>query len=360
VTLPDRVDSLLIVKLSSIGDVIQSLPVAAALRRRFPSAYIAWAVKPPAADAVTGNPNLSEALVLGGREQDRSDTRALPPLSAPRRLAQALHPHRFDVAVDMQGLLKSALVAYLSGAPVRIGFRNHQEGAFLLNRMAVVPDRRDVHAVDAYLGFADALDAPVYPLDFTIATSEADRAAVDRLLDGRTNIVALVPGARWLSKRWRADRFGAVADALAADGITSVVVGAPSDAPLAAEIAAAAESPIVDLTGKTTLKQLADLFRRCRAVISNDTGPMYLAAAVGAPTAAIFGPTDSTRLGPYGEGHAKIAPELPCRPCRRRSCQPLKCMDAVSVEQVVDAVLRIIRPSVPGGGPCRPANANQA
>jgi heptosyltransferase-1 len=151
-----------------------------------------------------------------------------------------------------------------------------------------------------------------------------------------------------------------VADALAADGITSVVVGAPSDAPLAAEIAAAAESPIVDLTGKTTLKQLADLFRRCRAVISNDTGPMYLASAVGAPTAAIFGPTDSTRLGPYGDGNVKITPQLPCRPCRRRSCQPLKCMDAVSVEQVVDAVLRIIRPSVPGGGPCRPANANQA
>lgn len=360
-TLPERVNSLLIVKLSSIGDVIQSLPVAAALRRRFPSAHVAWAVKPGAADAVIGNPNLSETLVLGGCHADGATVRSIPPLTAPIALARAMRSHGFDVAVDMQGLLKSALVAYLSGAPVRVGFANRQEGAFLLNNWAVVPDRRDVHAVESYLGFADAFNAPAYPLDFTIAASEADREAVDRLLAGMSDVAALVPGARWLSKRWPPGRFGAVADALAAEyGVTSIIVGARSDAPLAAEIAASASTPVADLTGKTTLKQLAELFRRCRAVVSNETGPMYIASAVGAPTVAIFGPTNSSRLGPYGEGHAKVASGLSCRPCRRRSCQPLKCMEAVSIEQVLAAAREIIRPIGPGGGACQPASANPA
>jgi heptosyltransferase-1 len=361
VRIPEEVQSLLVVKLSSIGDVVQSLPVAAALRRRFPRAYIAWAVKPAAADVVIGNPHLNGTFVLGGGDRSCAAASVLPPLSAPIRLARALRQHRFELAIDMQGLLKSALIARLSGAPARIGFRNHQEGAFLLNNLAIVPDRRDIHAVDAYLGFAEAVGAPTHPLDFTIATAESDRQAVDGLLGDQRDLVALIPGARWLSKRWAPTRFAAVADAVADEsGCMSAVVGARGDAALAAEIAASAHVPILDLTGKTTLKQLAEFFRRCRAVVSNETGPMYIASAVGAPTVAIFGPTDANRLGPYGEGHAKVTANIGCRPCRLRSCQPLRCMDAVSVDQVLAAVRQVVRQSPVGGGVCQRASTSPA
>jgi lipopolysaccharide heptosyltransferase I len=342
-----RVESVLITKLSSIGDVVQSLPVLAALRRRFPKAYIGWAVKPAAAAVLTGSPHLSETLIVGGGKGDAPGVCSVPPLTAPIRLARALRTRQFDLALDMQGLLKSALVAFLSGARERIGFRNHQEGAFLLNNRPVVPDRRDVHAVEAYLGFAEALGAPAEPLDFTIATTAADRRAADELLEDRGDLVALVPGARWLSKRWPAARFAAVATALASElGLTAAVVGGPEDRALAAEIGASAHTPILDLTGRTTLKQLTEVFRRCRMVVSNETGPMYIAAAVGTPTLAIFGPTDPLRLGPYGDGHAKVGADVACAPCRRRRCQPLRCMEAVSVEQVMAAARAVLAGAV--------------
>jgi ADP-heptose:LPS heptosyltransferase len=137
-------------------------------------------------------------------------------------------------------------------------------------------------------------------------------------------------------------------------------VGASSDGVLAAEIAAAARAPILDLTGKTTLKQLAALFRRCRVVVSNETGPMYIASAVGAPTVAIFGPTDAERLGPYGGIHAKVTPDLPCRPCRRRACQPLKCMEAIGAESVVGAARQLLQKPPTGGNACRRASTNPA
>jgi lipopolysaccharide heptosyltransferase I len=340
----DHVHSILIVKLSSIGDVVQSLPVLAALRRRFPAAHIAWAIKSPAADVVADSPHLDETLVLGGGPGVSESVRSVPALTAPLRLARALRARKFDVALDMQGLFKSALVTCLSGAAVRIGFDNLQEGAFLFINRRVVPDRRDVHAVEGYLGFADALGAPAQPLDFTIATSEADRRFVGELLEGREDLLAFVPGGRWLSKRWYPDRFAAVTDALAGEfGCAGVVVGGADDRPLAQEIAAAARSEIIDLTGRTTLKQLAEVFRRCRITIANETGPLYISAAVGTPTVAIFGPTDPRHLGPYGEGHAKVSARVACAPCRRRRCRHLVCMDAVAPAQVIEAARELLR-----------------
>ena len=352
--MPGDPSSILVVKLSSIGDVVQSLPVAAALRRRFPQACLAWAVGPAAAEVVAGNPHLTETLVIGGGGGDGAGgqwrVRAVPPVSAPRRLRQALRRYGFQLSLDLQGLLKSALIAYLSGARERIGYRNLQEGAFLFNNRRLVPDRRDVHAVEAYLGFAEALGASRGPLDFTIATSEADRRRADDLVEGKRDLAALIPGARWESKRWPAARFAALADALReAFGLTSVVVGGEGDTAVAAEIAAAASIPILDLTGRTTLKQAAEVFRRCRVTVGNDTGPLYISAAVGTPTVAVFGPTDAARLGPYGEGHAKVTSGLRCSPCRRRRCRPLRCMGEIAPEKVVEAVGSLLGGAQAGG-----------
>ncbi len=333
---------ILIVKLSSLGDVVMSLPVAAALRRHFPSAYLAWAVGPAAADVLTGNPHLDDVLVIGGKENQRG-MKALPPLREPGELKRELKRFDFDLTLDLQGLFKSAAVAYLSGARERIGFRSWREGIFLLNNRRLIPYRPQVHAVDLYLDFASALGAAKEPVEFPIAISQEDQDKVDELLGTREKYVALIPGARWESKLWPAARFAAVAEKLADEfGLTSVVIGAARDKELAMLIAAACKEKVLDLTGQTTLKQAAEIFRRCRVTIGNDTGPLYLSSAMRTPTIAIFGPSDARRLGPYGEGHAKVTAGVACAPCRNRQCRSKKCLEAISVEQVLAAARNLL------------------
>ncbi len=339
------VERILLVKLSSIGDVVQALPVAGALRHRFPRSHIAWAVGPAAADIVTGNPHLDEVLVIGGTGASGGHVRVLPPLTAPARLRGALRQTTYDVALDLQGLFKSALIAYLSGARERIGYKTLREATFLFCNRRIVPDRRDVHAVDSYLDFAEALGAQRGPVRFDIAISERDRRVVDELLDGESSLAALIPGARWESKLWPTDRFAPVADALADEfDVTAVVLGAEDDRGLAARIAQAARARVIDLSGRTTLKQAAEVLRRCRIAIGNDTGPLYLSAAVGTPTVALFGPSDARRLGPYGDGHAKVIADVECAPCRNRRCRPRKCMEAIGAAEVIEAARALLRP----------------
>ncbi|MBN1461156.1 MAG: glycosyltransferase family 9 protein [Armatimonadetes bacterium] len=335
---------LLLVKLSSIGDVVQSLPVARSLRRRFPNAYLAWAVGPAAADVVAGHPDLDRVVIVGGAPGHEAEgLDVVPPLSAVGTLRRALRRYEFDTTLDLQGLFKSALVARLSGAPRRVGFRTLHEGTFLLNNRRLVPNRRDVHAVDSYLDFAEVFGASREPVEFRIAISETDREVVDELLAGHEELAALIPGARWDSKMWPAERFAAVADTVAERfGLTSVVTGASRDTELAARIASAARRPILDLTGRTTLKQAAELFRRCRVTIGNDTGPLYISSAVGTRTVALFGPSDAHRLGPYGEGHAKLVADVDCAPCRNRTCRTRTCMESITPEQVVEAAASLL------------------
>ena len=312
---------ILVVKLSSIGDVVQALPVAGALRRRYPAAHLAWAVGPAAAGVVVGNPHLDEVIVVGGSESN-GVAEAAPPLTEPGRLRRALRARGFDTAVDLQGLLKSAAVAFLSGARERIGFRSLHEATFLLNNRPIVPNRRDVHAVESYLDFAEALGAAREPVEFPIAISEDDRRVVDGLLAGRERLAALIPGARWESKLWPVERFAAVAKALwEEEGLAPVVVGAAGDGELAGAIEKEAGTPVVDLTGKTTLKQVAEAFRRCRVAVGNDTGPLYISAAMGTPTVALFGPSGDIEWGPWRVAHRVVAStEHPCRPCGNNGC----------------------------------------
>jgi heptosyltransferase-1 len=321
--------------MSSLGDVVQALPVASALHRRYPEAFLAWAVQPAAQEVLTGNPHLNEVLVIGG---------SLPPVSSPVKLQQVLHQYHFDYALDLQGLLKSAAVTYLSGAKIRLGYRSFHEGTRLFYNQ-LLPKRMDAHAVDSYLDFAAALDAPREPVEFRLAINDEDRHQVDELLTGQGRLAALIPGARWDSKRWPPEHFAAVAGMLNKEfGLTSVILGATGDAPLAARITAAATAPVLDLTSKTTLKQVTEVFHRCTITIGNDTGPLYLSSAVGTPTVAIFGPTDARRLGPYGPGHAKVVAQVECAPCRNRTCGHLRCLESITPEQVMAAVRQVIRP----------------
>jgi len=293
-----KVSRILIIKLSSLGDVIHSLPTLTSIRRAYPEAYVAWIAGPKAAAIVTRHPGVDRVYELGPSGERTTRLVPLPSLPAAVR---ALRGERFDMSLDLQGLFRTAALAFAIGAPQRVGFRGFQEGAFLLCNRRVIPEREDIHAVHGYLQFARYLGADDATVDFGLREEARDRIWADDLLSAHpagTPLVAIAPGASSPRKRWTAQGFGKTAAALRRRGAHVAVVGSAVDAESAARICSA--SGAEDLSGRTSLPQLAALLRRCALFIGNDSGPLHLAAAVGTPCVATFGPTDPVRTGPFG------------------------------------------------------------
>jgi len=320
---------ILIVKLSSLGDVIHALPVAGALRRRFPGARISWLVGPAAAGVVTICRHVDRVLTWAPGKRPRLD------LLADLRRVQP------QVCLDLQGLIRTSCLAQLSGARWRIGFHTPQEGGFPLCNLRVIPARTDIHAVDAYLAFARFLGADRAAPDFGLDLPLQARQMGARTATGSAGAptVALLPGTQWESKKWPARHFADLAFSLGRLGLRSVILGSGADREAGAGIAAAAPSSTTDLTGCTSLIESAGIIASCALAVGNDSGPMHLAAALGVPVIALFGPTDPVRTGPYGAGHIAIQAPVPCLRCRRRRCA-VSCMERITPELVLAAVRR--------------------
>ena len=333
---------ILVIKPSSLGDIVHALPTVASLRRRFPSAKITWLVKREWAAVLEGNPDLNEVLALD--------------LSLKGWLAawRAVRAGRFDTVVDLQGLLRSALLGWISGAPIRIGFANSREGSPWFYTERVPVPSPSMHAVDRYLLTAQCLGADpgeVKPSDFPLPHETQAEARVEVLLaaagiQAGATLVAMNPSARWETKRWPLESFVAVGDRLQQDGAARVVlIGGRDVRHTGKQVMRKMRTTPIDLMGQTTLKELIALLRRARLLVTNDSGPMHLAAAVGTPVIALFGPTDPTRTGPYGAGHTVLRSGVPCSPCFSRRCTnavELECLTAIQPQQVMDAVMRLL------------------
>jgi lipopolysaccharide heptosyltransferase II len=335
--------NILIVKLSAIGDVVHALPVAYALKQRFPAVRITWVVEKPSYDLLTNNPCIDEIIVF--------DKPRLKKLAGFRDYAPAFVSHlrsrRFDLALDLQALFKSGAIAFLSGAPERYVYCNTRELSDWLSRRVCGPHRSG-HVVERYLDVARAVGCDVkqavFPIQITPDEAAAAAAAAQEAgLDLAEPYVVLSPGANWPNKRWPLRLFAVLADRLRDAGLIPVLSGGPGDALLAEEISAATARAPVDLTGKTSLKQLAHIIKNARALVGGDTGPMHLAAALATPVVALHGPTDTIRNGPYGSGHRAIVTARECAGCWRRACpQGLDCLDGISVDQVYEALVAIL------------------
>lgn len=334
---------LLIVKPSSLGDVVHALPTLAALRRRFPSSKLVWLVKREWAEVLEGNPDLDEVLAV-----DLS-ARGWP------AAIRAVREGRFDLVMDLQGLLRSAVLGWASGSAVRVGFTNGREGSpWLYTHRVPVPDA-SMHAVDRYLLMARFLGADVgrvKPADFPLPRDPAAEARVEVLLAAAgvragTMLVALNPSARWATKRWPAESFAAAGDWLQRYGGARVaIVGSGKERSAGDEVIRCMQTTPLDLVGKTTMKELIALLRRLRVFITNDSGPMHLAAAVGTPVIAPFGPTDPARTGPYGAGHRVLRSGVPCSPCFSRRCAnavTMECLTAIHPKQVIESVTTLLK-----------------
>ncbi len=299
------IQRLLIVKTSSIGDVLHALPIVSAIKDAAPHLEIGWVVRKRCADILHGNPAIDHLYVL-------PNSPAFGELAALRRTLCAA---RYDIALDMQGLALSGLITWLSGAPLRVSWDRNREGNALFLTHPIVPGRaKDAHEIDLLYGFAEALGAytphPEYTPQPYLAAENAAKAA-ERLSALPRPRIALNVGASRAYKRWPLESWTEVAQSLTQSGRSVVFVGDRADAETVALITPHLTGGFVNLAGQTTLRELASVLAECDLLISGDSGPMHLAVAVGTPTVAIFGATHPKRHGPYGARNTVLHRPLP-------------------------------------------------
>ena len=323
---------ILIVKPSSLGDIIHSLPVLWELRRLYPGAHIGWVVKEVWRDIIADNPLLDEVIVLkkgvGGF------------LSAVKNIRKA----GYDTVIDLQGLFRSGLMTLLSGASEKTGFSNARELAHLFYNHTVAVPPGTVHAVERYLEILKPIqnDRPHFPLYTDIDDAEwvKDFLRTNNLSHARP-LIAVNPSARWEKKRWPITSYAALINQLIRELKAGIIIlGSKEDIPLAEKISFLASGRPVVSAGKTSLKTLSALLERVDLLVTNDSGPMHIAAALGTPVVALFGPTNPGLTGPYGDGHKVLRKEMECSPCLRGPCihgRPI-CMEAITEEEVMEAV----------------------
>ncbi|WP_374674245.1 glycosyltransferase family 9 protein [Ideonella sp.] len=336
---------LLIVRLSAIGDVVMASGLIPALRARWPQAQISWLTEAATAPLLRHHPDLAEVIVW-----PRADWQALWRQRRWRALWQAVRSFRrglrdrhFDIVIDAQGLLKSGLLARLSGAPRRVGLLSREGSQWLMTERVGAPPGDDPRMSHEYRDLADHLGAPAGSFRLSLAVGDAPRATARQALADagvRGRVAVLAPFTTRPQKHWFEDRWSALAGALAAEGLVPVLLGGPGDRDAAARIAADAPT-LVDLTGRLRLDETVAAIAEAAVLVGVDTGLTHMGTALRVPTVGLFG---STR--PYldaGTPRTAILYEpLDCSPCRRHpTCGgAFHCMRQWSVDRVLRQVRR--------------------
>ena len=379
---------ILLIKLSALGDVVHTLPVVNALRARYPKARIDWLIATEFAELVEDHPAVSNVIVFS-RGDWSAPWRPAPYINAARLIA-TLRAAEYDLVVDLQGQLRSAAFAFACGAPVRVGFdkprkdiwnaltrkipddaKKHawqgaREGAWLAYTHHLQLPTLDLHPVERYLGVAPMLGLDAAAPDFSLPIPPQAVTRIEALLDyydvGKaTPLAVMAAGTNWATKQWRKDGFAEVARHLLQKNLAVVLIGSESERALCEEVSKLAPGAI-DLAGETTLPELAALMRRATLCISNDSGPMHLAAALGRPVIGLFGPTDPVWAGPYRQGDGVLRVELACSPCYLRELSRCPnahaCMENLSSSRVTALAEAIVAKSPLRGRSAAPLQQN--
>ena len=327
--------SILVIKLRYIGDVVLSTPVLSRLREGFPKARITMLVNAGTEEVVQGHPALDELLVV-----DRGMTHRH------WRLLGDLRRRQFDVVVDLTDGDRSAILSWLSGAPIRVGYNSEDRWRGRLYTRIVQADRFIMHTAQYHLAAVEALGlAGGTPVPHITVTRDA-RHAAQRLLqevqiEPDRAFVCLHPGARWWFKAWPGQRFAALADRIQTQsGTQALFLGGEQDRQIMEEIARSMTSPCRSLAGQTRLQELAAVLERASLMITNDNGPMHMAAAVGTRVVGLFGPSNPAIWGPWGMGHRTFYKQIDCRSCFHPDCLrgDENCMRLICLDEVWQAV----------------------
>ena len=345
--------NILIVKLSAIGDVIHTLPALNAIRNYYPEANITWLVEEDAAPLVIGHKALDRVIVSKRKRWLRA-LRSLFLLSTIKDVygfIKVLRDTRYDMILDFQALLKSGILIALARGQRKIGFNKgleHMEHSYMFLNERIPAIDMETHALTRGMVLLNAIGIPTKEIEYKLPVSNDDCEKVDELMkrhdiNGVKFLIAINPVAKWESKLWPKERFARLADMIIDEYDARIIfTGGSEDRHIIQDIMSAMKGRALNLAGHTTLKMLAALYKKTVLVISTDTGPMHLAAAMETPVVAIFGPTAPWRTGPYGSGHRVVRADPECSPCFKRQCETMDCMHQISVDQVFDAVSKII------------------
>ena len=346
---------ILILKPSSIGDVIQALPVLRLLKLHFRDAEIFWWIDSALAPLLEGDPDLAGIVRFERRRW-----------AAPRHWPEMLRSIRwmrdqhFDLVIDLQCLARSGAFAWLANGKFLIGLDEVREGARGFYDVAVPRKSFHTHAVDWYLSVLPKLGVPVHKNFQWLPNRPQIAAVVKRKWPAAfastphsalraPHLIALQPGARWQTKRWPAEHFAGLVRLFAKNfpAARFVILGDAGDKPLGEIISHMLSELCLNLCGETTLPEMIEWLRLCDLMVTNDTGPMHVAAALGKPLIALFGPTEPRRTGPYGQLENVLRLNLPCSPCFKSRCawkNPNECLNAISPAMVFERVRRRLAP----------------
>ncbi|MDR1871403.1 MAG: lipopolysaccharide heptosyltransferase II [Deltaproteobacteria bacterium] len=337
-------NNILIIKMSSLGDVIHALPSLAALRALYPKAQIHWVVEADLAPLLPGPPFLDKIIVFPRAElKISSPIRFFRALNGLRRQLKEV---RYDLSIDFQALAKSSLVAFLAGAQKKLAYWETREGSFLVSKGVKGPNAND-HVIQRYLDVIRYL-GPVAPkLTFPLPDFTREKTSLNKtlkIMGSNSPRVIFCPGASWPTKLWPPENYAALAGLLAKEGYSLVLAGGPLESALALRIKALApRAPIVDLTGQTDLRGLMALATLGQLIIGSDSGPTHVAAATGRPTISLYGPNNPQRTGVWGPLAHNILSPAPCAPCFKKDCpKDFICMERLTVETVFAAAKKAL------------------
>jgi len=311
-----------------------------------PESAIDWVVSTPFRKLVESCPHVDRTIVF-----DRGMLNGPGKFGRLNAFLTELRRERYSLVIDLQGLLRSGLMCLAAKADLKAGFANAREGAtFFYGHKAAVPDT-EMHAVDRYLLLLESLGIGTGEPEFCIGVAPEDDKAAGALL-GECKIgeavrfVAMAPSARWATKRWSIGNFIGLADMIyERTGLEAVLLGTKEDASLLEDAGREMPAHVHPLFGRTDIMALAAVISRASVLVTNDSGPMHISAALGTPTIAVFGPTSHGRTGPYGKGHRVVRSDEPCAPCFRKQCETLRCL--VNVD--VDAVFKVAHDALKEG-----------
>lgn len=339
---------ILIVKPSSLGDVIHALPFLKAVKDSFPDSQVDWVISKNLKGILEGNPLIHELIIFD--KDSWKEIKNLPgTISEIGRLRKFLKSRHYDAVVDLQGLLRSGLITFLTPASMKVGFKQAREGSHYFYDLKI-PGNGAVHAVDRCLEVATVIGAKSKKIEFPLFPDMKSRERVARLIDHIPEYVVIAPSTRWATKRWPARNFSALIKRVP---LPCVIAGTRGDREIAQEVMQGAlrkervkgeakGGEVLDLCGRTSLKELVALIDGAKAVVCSDSGPMHIAAALKKPLVALFGPTDPEKTGPYGWQQNRnmkvIRTSVSCSPCRKKRCRESVCMKDISVDTVFNAL----------------------
>jgi heptosyltransferase I len=341
-------EKILLIKPSSLGDVVTALPALSALRRSFPRARISWLIRPEFAPLIEGHPHLDEIILFDRKflaQAWHSPAAGRNLLSLISKLRQS----RFDAVLDLQGLFRTGLLAWLSGCPQRFGPR-WREMAHLFYTTAIPPRLEWVHVVDHYLKLIEAMGAsdlsPEFLLPEKPAATTAARALLAREGLDSERYAVVIPGSAQVSKCWPPERFAALVDRLTSEhGLAVAATGAQSESPMIENIRRLAKRPPANLAGRTSLPELVEVLRRAKLVVSNDTGPGQIAAALGRPLVMMFSWSNPLRVGPYARPQCVVARDADKRGLASRSRDPQHAIQHITLDEVYAKVIEQLQRS---------------